>query len=417
MSTIREDALTIINESIKAVLPEEAVRKALDGREFKKDIYLVAIGKAAWTMADAAQKVLGAVVKKGVVITKYGHSQGAIDDCEIIEAGHPIPDENSILGATKALELVAGLSKRDQLLFLISGGGSALFEKPLEGLSLEDIQQITDQLLKCGADIVEMNTVRKHLSAVKGGRFAEQCGADILSIVLSDVIGDRLDAIASGPTYPDLTTSKDAFNILQKYQLQIDRNIEVALWQETPKETTNCETMVTGNVQTLCDAAAESAKQLGYEPWILSTTVENVAKEYGSFLASTAIELKNGHSSEIDIKLPCALIAGGETVVHVKGKGKGGRNQELALAAALEIEGVDNVVIFSVGSDGTDGPTEAAGGIVDGKTIDRMLAKSVLPQNYLDDNNAYHALEASGDLIITGPTGTNVNDLMVVLCR
>lgn len=414
--TIREDALTIIKDSITAVLPEEAVRKALDGKKFHGDVYLVAIGKAAWTMASATEKALGSRLKRGVVVTKYEHSEGEIESCEIIEAGHPIPDKNSVLGASKALELVSGLSKEDQLIFLISGGGSALFEKPLEGLTLSDIQNITDQLLKCGADIVEINTVRKHLSAVKGGRFAEQCGADILAIVLSDVIGDHLDAIASGPAYPDQSTSQDAFNVIHKYQLEVNDAVLKALEKETPKTISNCETLITGNVQALCDAAAKTAKQLGYEPRILSTTVETEAKEYGAFLASEGIKIKNG-SSEIDIKPPCALIAGGETVVYVKGKGKGGRNQELALSAALEIEGAENLVLFSVGSDGTDGPTDAAGGIVDGKTIDMMLAKSVLPQNYLDDNNAYYALEASGDLIMTGPTGTNVNDLMVVLCK
>ena len=205
-----------------------------------------------------------------------------LNRCEVIEAGHPIPDENSVLGATKALELVAGLSKDDQLIFLISGGGSALFEKPLIGVTLNDIQKITDQLLKSGADIVEINTVRKHLSAVKGGRFAEQCKADILAIVLSDVIGDHLDAIASGPAYPDQSTSQDAFNVIHKYQLKVDDAVCKALATETPMTISNCETLVTGNVQALCDAAAKTAQELGYEPEVLSASVENEAKEYGT---------------------------------------------------------------------------------------------------------------------------------------
>lgn len=415
--TIREDAMTIINESIRAVLPEAAVRKALVGREFNEDVYLVAIGKAAWNMARATKDTLGLKLKKGIVVTKYAHSKGIIEDCEIIEAGHPIPDENSVMGASKALELVSGLNPNDQLVFLISGGGSALFEKPLEGVTLDDIQTITDQLLKSVADIVEINTVRKHLSAVKGGRFAEQCAADIFAIVLSDVIGDQLDSIASGPAYPDSTTSQDAFNIIQKYHLEITGSIEKALKIETPNEIFNCETVVTGSVTALCDAAAKSARMLGYAPTIISTTIENEAKEFGIFLASKAKEIKKGNASEYAIKPPCAIIAGGETIVRVKGDGKGGRNQELALTAALEIEGIEDVVVFSVGSDGTDGPTDAAGGLVDGGSVARMRSASIKPEDYLANNNSYYALKASGDLVITGPTGTNVNDLMVVLCK
>jgi len=414
---IREDATTIINEAIRAVLPEEAVRKALTGKEFKGEVYLVAIGKAAWTMANAAKDVLGANFKKGVVVTKYEHSKGSIESCEIIEAGHPIPDENSILGATTALELVCGLSENDQLIFLISGGGSALFEKPLEGVTLNDIQLLTDQLLKCGADIIEINTIRKHLSAVKGGRFAEQCKAQILAIALSDVIGDHLDAIASGPAFPDRSTSQDAFEIIKKYQLKVPVNIQKALEKETPKSISNCETVVSGNVQALCEAAAKTAKMLGYEAKVVSTTIEAEAKGYGSFLAWQAIAIQKGEPSDLQLHLPYAIIAGGETVVKVRGNGKGGRNQELALAAAIAIEGFKNVVIFSIGSDGTDGPTDAAGGLVDGESVKRMKINGIVPENELINNNSYEALKASGDLVITGPTGTNVNDLMVVLCK
>jgi glycerate 2-kinase len=275
MRKIREDAKVIIDESIKAVLPEAAVIKALQTKKLDGNIYLVAIGKAAWNMAKAATIALGSKVKKGVIVTKYDHSKGQIDNCEIIEAGHPLPDKNSILGAAKALELVGGLDSSDQVLFLISGGGSALFEKPLEGISLEDIMGITDQLLRIGADIVEINTIRKHLSAVKGGRFAQQCGkANIFAIVLSDVVGDKLDAIASGPAYPDSTSSQEALDIIDKYHISIEAHVANALRNETPKSIDNCETVVTGSVTVLCEAAARSAEKLGYTPLVLTSSLD-----------------------------------------------------------------------------------------------------------------------------------------------
>ncbi len=418
MRAIRDDAMIIINESIKAVLPEAAVVKALIQKEFNGNIVLVAIGKAAWNMAKAAQEALGSKVRKGIVVTKYGHSKGQIENCEIVEAGHPVPDKNSVLGAEKVLDLVSGLTAEDQIIFLVSGGGSALFEKPMDGVSLEDIRNVTSQLLSCGADIVEINTIRKHLSAVKGGRFAQRCGkAKIYTIVLSDVVGDKLDAIASGPAYPDSSTSAEAFRILEKYKIRIGDHLVKALEEETPKTIENCETVVTGSVTALCEAAANSAQKLGYSPLIVSTSIDREAKEYGNYLASVVKEIKSGNLSETAIKPPCAIISGGETVVHLRGNGKGGRNQEVALAAAIGIEGMSNVVVFSVGSDGTDGPTDAAGGMVDGGTVSRMKAASVSPEDSLANNDSYQALKSSGDLIITGPTGTNVNDLMVILCR
>lgn len=416
-NTLREDAAIIIGESIKAVLPEAAVIKALHKKEFNSEVTLLAIGKAAWRMAKAAKDVLGTKINQGIIITKYGHSGGPIENCEIIEAGHPVPDENSVLGTSKALEMVSNLTPDDQLIFLISGGGSALFEKPLGGVSLEEIRDLTNQLLACGADIVEMNTIRKHLSAVKGGRFAQQCGgAKIYSIVLSDVVGDNPDAIASGPAHPDSSTSADSIQILEKYKIQIDDHLKKALEKETPKNLENCETIISGNVTALCEAAAKSAQNLGYTTLTLSDSVNSEAKDYGQNLASIAREIKSENNSRYP-KPPCAIIAGGETIVRLSGNGKGGRNQELALSAATCIAGLENVVVFSVGSDGTDGPTDAAGGMVDGDSVARMLAASVNPEDSLANNDSYFALKASGDLIITGPTGTNVNDLMVILCR
>ncbi|AKL94612.1 hydroxypyruvate reductase TtuD [Clostridium aceticum] len=418
MSTMREDALTIIDESIKSVLPEAAVVKALEKKKFTGNIVVVAIGKAAWNMAQATKATLGDKVSKGVVVTKYHHSKGPIEGFEIIEAGHPIPDENSIKGADKALALVENLTEKDHVIFLISGGGSALFEKPMEGVSLEDIMDMTNQLLACGADIVEINAIRKHLSAVKGGRFASHCGkASIYAIVLSDVVGDRLDAIASGPAYADSSTSEEALSIIEKYKLQVAEELKEILKIETPKKVDNCETVITGSVTALCEAAARNAKKLGYQPVIISSTLDCEAKEAGKFMASIAREIKNGNGSRSFLKPPCAVIAGGETIVRLTGKGKGGRNQEMALAAALGIEGMEDIVLFSIGSDGTDGPTDAAGGMVDGKTSERMRSVNILPEVYLDNNDSYNALKASGDLIITGATGTNVNDIVVLLCR
>ncbi len=411
--TIRDDAFKIIHKSIEAVQPQAAVIKALEKKNFGGDVTVVAIGKAAWTMAFAAGEKLGDKISRGIIVTKYDHSKGPIEGFEIIEAGHPVPDENSVRGASRALELVKNLEKGDDVIFLISGGGSAIFEKPMEGISLEDIMDVTSQLLSSGADIVEINTIRKHLSDVKGGRFALHCKANIYSVVLSDVLGDRLDSIASGPAYPDSSTSSQALKIVEKYNLRISERILDALKIETPKEINNCETVITGSVSELCSAASKAAKDLGYQTVLLTSTLDCDAREAGRFMASIGREIRNGNG----LRTPVAVIAGGETVVRVRGAGKGGRNQELCLSAAIGIEGLSDTVIFSVGSDGTDGPTDAAGGIVDGETASRMRSADVQPEIYLDDNDSYNALKASGDLVITGSTGTNVNDLTVILCK
>lgn len=418
MGTIREDARVIIEKSISAVLPEAAVKKALAQKELGENILMVAIGKAAWNMAGAAKEILGNRIKKGLVVTKYGHSKGEIEDCEIIEAGHPVPDENSVAGATRALKLVSEMEDATEILLLISGGGSSLFEKPMEGLKLKDIQNITGQLLRSGASIHEMNTIRKHLSDVKGGRFAHKCGdLRIFSIVLSDVLGDNLDTIASGPAYPDQSTVKDAQAIIEKYGINAEKSVLEAISIETPKTIDNCETVITGSVSSFCEAAAKNAALLGYSPLILTTSLDIEAKEAGSFLAAMAREIAEKNKSEYAPKPPLAIIVGGETVVHIKGSGKGGRNQEAALAAAIGIKGLENTVVFSVGSDGTDGPTDAAGGMVDGESVSRMIQNGVNPEKFIDENNSYEALRSSNDLIITGPTGTNVNDILVLLSK
>ena len=298
---------------------------------------------------------------------------------------------------------------------MISGGGSALFELPLDGASLDDIADLTRQLLACGADITEINTIRKHLSAVKGGRFGKACApAGVLSVILSDVLGDPIDAIASGPASPDSSTCDDVRRIIAKYGLAVPTHIESLLAFETPKQLSGVETIITGNVSALCEAAARSVQALGYTPLILTTTMSCEAREAGSLLASIAHEIRR---SGQPINPPCAIIVGGETVVHLRGSGKGGRNQELALSAASGIAGLENVCLFSLGSDGTDGPTDAAGGIVTGSFAAACREKGLSIDAALQNNDAYPLLKEMDALLMTGPTGTNVCDVAVLLCR
>ena len=404
---LRANADAIVAASIKAVLPDEAVKRALVGKEFPGRVLLVSAGKAAWQMAKAAYDCLGDRIEGGVVVTKYDHVKGTIGNFICCEAGHPVPDENSFAGTQKALDLVSGLSEKDTVLFLLSGGGSALFEKPL--VPGEVLQDITGQLLACGADIVEINTIRKRLSGVKGGRFAQSCApAQVFSIVLSDILGDPLDMIASGPAVPDTSTCQQAIAIAEKYQLKLTDQARALLAQETPKELTNVTTLINGSVRELCTAAANASRELGYEPVILTDQLCCQAKEAGSFLASI-LKTHAGSGKKM------AFIAGGETVVQLIGKGKGGRNQELALAAAVGIAGIPGAAVFSVGSDGTDGPTDAAGGYTDYETAAELKAHGVEIFQVLQNNDAFHALEKFGGLIITGPTGTNVNDVAVAL--
>ncbi len=404
---LRRDADTIVRASIDAVLPDAAVRRALERAEFPGRVLLVAAGKAAWQMAKTAADCLGDRLERGVVVTKYDHVKGDIPRCECVEAGHPVPDENSFRGTQKALDLVSGLTETDTVLFLLSGGGSALFEKPLiDGAELQDI---TSQLLASGADIIEINTIRKRLSAVKGGRFAQLCApARVMTVVLSDIIGDPLDMIASGPAYPDSSTCEQALAIAEKYGLLLTDKARALLSQETPKELTNVTTQVTGSVRELCAAAARACENLGYTPVLLTDCLCCQAKEAGSFLASIV-------KSHAAVGRKLAFIAGGETVVKLTGKGLGGRNQEIALAAADGIDGIGNAAVFSVGSDGTDGPTDAAGGYADGDTAEELRKFGLSVDAILRDNDAYHALQKVGGLIITGATGTNVNDVAVAL--
>lgn len=408
--SLRNDADYIIKKSIQKVLPDEAVAQALNKKDFGTGkIYVIAAGKAAWQMAKAAADLIEEQIEAGVVVTKYDHVMGEIPKMKCFEAGHPVPDENSFIGTQAALNLVADLKAEDTVLFLLSGGGSALFEKPL--IPAEELTDITKQLLACGADIVEINTIRKRMSAVKGGKFAKICApAQVYSIVLSDILGDPLDMIASGPAYPDSATSEKALAIVEKYQLQMSSDALTLLHEETPKKLDNVETIITGSVRNFCKAVADACLELGYEPVFLTDQLACEAREAGAFLAAIAKSHQNSTKS-------LAFIAGGETVVHLTGNGLGGRNQELALTAAEGIAGLKDTAVFSVGSDGTDGPTDAAGGYIDEKTKNILAKQGIDIYQVLQNNDAYHALEKSGGLIMTGATGTNVNDVAVLLIR
>ena len=406
-ASLRKDAETIIADSIREVQPDSAVIRALKETTLNGKIKLVAAGKAAWQMAKAASNYLGERLEQGIVITKYGHVRGKLPRIRCCEAGHPVPDEGSFDAARKALALTENLTKDDTVLFLLSGGGSALFELPL--IPAEELQDVTRQLLACGADIVEINTLRKRLSAVKGGRFAQHCApAKVFSIILSDILGDPPDMIASGPTCPDSSTCADAMEIVRRYDLSLREETKQLLMVETPKTLANARWMITGSVRELCDTAARSCRKLGYEPVFLTDRLCCQAREAGSVMASI-LRTHAGDGKKL------AFLAGGETVVRLTGSGKGGRNQELALAAAEGISGLSNAALFSVGSDGTDGPTDAAGGFVDGATRQRLLEEGIHIDQVLLNNDAYHALQCTDGLIFTGPTGTNVNDVTVGL--
>lgn len=409
---LREDAEKIYTGAIRACLPDAAVREALSSFSLPKGRLIIsAIGKAAWRMARRAVDVIEnekqGMVDCGVVITKYGHSEGDINGLEIYEAAHPIPDPAGITATERMLKVTENLTDEDTVLFLVSGGGSALFESPY--CSLEELSRLTEQLLASGADINEINAVRKHLSKVKGGRFAEHIyPAKVFSVLLSDVIGNRIDTIASGPCTPDLSTTEEVRVILEKYGIEVSEAVREVLMRETPKEITNAINLVGGSVSELCRAAEREALALGYKTKILRDNEQGIAREVGASLARLAVE-------NSDTDTPLAFILGGETVVKVKGSGLGGRNQEIALAAAPIIAGYNNIAIFSVGSDGTDGPTDAAGGFACSESYGDMIKSGVEPLSSLDNNDSYNALASVGGLIKTGPTGTNVNDVSVVL--
>ena len=389
-------------------MPDEAVRRALaELAPAKGKTVAVAVGKAAWPMAQAAARALAGRLDAGYVITKYGHAQGELPGFQVFEAGHPQMDENGVRATRAVLEAVSALAAEDRVLFLLSGGGSALMEAPL--LPFAELRDINAQLLACGADIVEVNTIRKRLSAVKGGKFARACApAEVVSIILSDVVGDRADMIASGPACPDTSTAREALEIARKYSLRLSGAAWELLRAEPVRELANARAMVTGGVGQLCRAALEECARRGYEAELLTDCLCCEAREAGTFLGCIA----RAHAGQGRKR---AFVAGGETVVYLRGRGRGGRNQEMALAAAQQIAGLKGVAVLALGSDGTDGPTDAAGGVVDGESRALLEAQGLRIPAILDENDAYEGLKACDGLLITGPTGTNVNDVSLVL--
>ena len=399
------DAKTICFNAIKACLPDENVKKALKDLEIHQKVYLLAVGKAAFRMAKAASEVLD--IERGIVISKYGHIEGTIDRVDCYEAGHPLVDENSIKATDEAIKMCSCLKEDDIVIFLLSGGASALFESPL--IPLEELQKLNQQLLNKGIDIVSINTIRKKLSKVKGGKFGDLCKpAKVYSIILSDVLSDSLDNIGSGPSVKDSTDGKAALRILDERGIKISDDVRNIILQSESGTCENCVNQITGSVRILCKKAMEEAKRLGYTPILLSDQADMEACKAGDLMYETILKYK-------DEKGKFCLVLGGETIVYVKGNGLGGRNQELVFSQIEHLSDMDHVLLMSVGSDGTDGPTDAAGGYIDGSSFNKLKEKGLDPESFLSENDTYHGLKAIDSLILTGPTGTNVNDLSIAL--
>jgi len=440
VETMRQHAMEIFQAALKAVDPVEAILRTvkqvdagiqIGERRFKFQDYdrilVVGAGKAGAPMAKALEDLLGDRVADGVIVVKEGHGL-PLKHVRIHEAGHPVPDERGISGAEDILSLVNAAGERDLVLCVISGGGSALLVAPAEGVTLADKQEVTRLLLACGADIHEINTVRKHLSRAKGGGLARLAyPATVVSLILSDVVGDDLNVIASGPAVPDTSTFADTREVFRKYDIwnQLAGSVQTRIQQglagditDTPKAGDDvfqrCYSELVGtNIQALI-AASKEARRKGYQPLILSSMVEGEAREVVKMFTAFAKEIRN---SANPIPAPACILCGGETTVTIQGEGKGGRNQEFALASALVIDGMENIVVLSGGTDGTDGPTDAAGAIADGQTLARARAKNLDPQDFLKRNDAYHFFQPLDDLIITGPTRTNVSDVYMILIK
>jgi glycerate-2-kinase len=429
----REEIVTLFREALRAADPSEAVRRytgkilsVCENEGFQK-LIVVGFGKAASPMLKAIMGDLGEKVREGIIITKYGHAdqRDRSDIIKVHEAGHPLPDENGVKGTREVITLLKKADRNTLVVCLVSGGGSALLVSPWNGIGLQEKQKTTELLLNAGADIFELNTVRKHISEVKGGRLAEiACPAGLISLILSDVIGDRLDVIASGPTAPDRTTYRDAIRIIERYRLSdaVPRIIMDTLirgtkgmFPETPKESSpifqRVENIIVGSNRKAIDAAKAKAVTLGFETSIISAEIQGEARSIGKWLARKAVELKASAGQGRRI----CLISGGETTVTVRGSGKGGRNMELALSFAVEMEGKGGITFLSAGTDGTDGSTDAAGAVVDGETVRKARSLGMNPEDYLENNDSFHFFEKVGGLLITGPTGTNVMDIQITL--
>ena len=436
--TLRAAATELQQAALDAVDPAVGIERhvhregddlVLAGRRYKLDdyqhVFVIGGGKAAAPMMAATAEILDDRLDQGVLVTKYGHAEGAgsssafdpsTRDVQIIEAGHPVPDDNSIRGAQAVADLASRATAQDLVICLISGGGSALLTLPVPSLTLRDLQELTDALLRSGATIDELNAVRKHISRIKGGNLAQLAApADVITLILSDVVGDPLDVIASGPTVPDTTTIADAREVLERFDIGTDDE-DFSFLQETPKPDDavfeRVHHVLIGSNRQAAKAAVTKARQLGFDALLLSTYVEGEARE----VARVAAGLAKGMRTYGDpVSPPACLVWGGETTVTVRGQGKGGRNQELALAAALALEGWSHVLVMALATDGTDGPTDAAGAVAMGDTIGRARNLGLDPRAALESNDSYHFFEPLGDLILTGPTGTNVNDLLFVL--
>jgi len=436
---VKKWILDCIEAALRSVEPSVAVKSALKiinnklnirGLSFNlnsfEHIYVIGGGKASGAMAESIEQLLGNKITEGIVNVPEGTERNYHTEIiQINPASHPIPNENGLHGAKRMIEIAKKAGEKDLVIVLISGGGSALMPYPADNITLQEMQNLTNLLLKSGATIEEINAVRKHISQFKGGQLAEAIyPATALTLIISDVVGDRLDTIASGPTAPDETTFKDAYNVLKRYNLldktpeniinRIKRGLSYEI-PETPKSGNKIfkkvyNIIIANNRMALIGAMKEAVK-LGLNTVILTSFLEGEAREVGTVLGSIVREIYNYNSV---IKKPAMILAGGETTVTVRGQGKGGRNQELALSAAIKIRGLEGVGIASLGSDGIDGVTDAAGGIVDSTTVEKGLENGMNPLEYLDNNDTYSFLSQTGDLIITGPTGINVNDLIFI---
>jgi hydroxypyruvate reductase len=438
VQAMRNHADEIFKAAVEAVDAEECVRAFVsrDGGSLRVDktqydlsnydaVYIVGAGKASPRMAVPLVELLGDDLTGGVINTKYEHSE-EIGIVKVVECGHPVPDEAGVGGTNDILEVLDAADERSLVICLLSGGGSAIMPAPVEGCSLVDKQETTRLLLECGANIVELNAIRKHLSRVKGGGLARTAfPATVVALMLSDVIGDSMDVIASGPTVPDTSTYKTCMDIFEKYEIfdqlppAVRQRMQAGLAgqvEDTPKPGDaalgRVQNLVVGSNGLAVAAAEAKAKELGYSTLKLSTRLEGEAREIAHVHSAIAKEIL---SSGEPVKAPACVIAGGETTVTVRGKGKGGRNQEMVLAAALQLGGWGPIVFFSGGTDGTDGPTDAAGAVADGETIERAEALGLSPIAFLKDNNSYHFFKPLDDLVMTGPTGTNVADVAMVL--
>ncbi len=409
------------------VKTQTAVIRAVFQEEGYHRLLIIGFGKAACPMAKAAEDGLSCLIDGGLVITKGGHCERhRPEKVRIIEAGHPIPDEHGMKGTGEIMQLLNEADENTLVVCLISGGGSALLVSPADGITVEEKKLITALLLKSGADIQDLNAVRKHISKIKGGRLAQLANpAKVVSLILSDVIGDSLDVIASGPTTPDPTTYSDALSVLEKYGLidetpksilKVLRDGEKGLVPETPKEGDRAfekaENIIIGSNKKALTAAKKRAEELGLLSNIISDNIHGEARQIGKWLAEKVISGRK----DVDVHhKPLCLISGGETTVTVRGMGLGGRNMELALAFAMEIDGAEGITFLSAGTDGTDGPTDAAGAIVDGGTFRRARKAGLDPIEYLRKNDSYYFFSKEGGLFVTGPTGTNVMDIQLAV--